>query len=322
LPTVCAIRPAALTLTVAAGKGLSLEAAKVSAAMEAIEFFSAESTPVHEVQCSYRELPHAAVMSLEDYAPYPTDVPLSWTVGMDLMSGKPRFVPSDLVTLRGQNDRLTPFPVTSHGLGAGAVLVEAILVALLEVIERSAVRSWRNPPRVAPDSLRERPLARKLIEQIGEGGAEIAIYDCQSDVGIPVYFARLWDAREAYAGVYSGSGAHLDREIAVVRAITEAAQSRAVYIAGARDDLSTRAFVQHRAHASPSILERLRSQPAIAQMRDARDCANETFEDDLGYLLARLETTGRCECIVVDLTPSEFRGIVSVTRVVIPGLAA
>ena len=48
-------------------------------------------------------------------------------------------------------------------------------------------------------------------------------------------------------GLYKGYGCHLSSHIAVRRSICEAAQSRAVFIAGARDDMTVskrRAFRQ------------------------------------------------------------------------------
>ncbi|MBV9168798.1 MAG: YcaO-like family protein, partial [Chloroflexi bacterium] len=253
-----------------------------------------------------------------------SNVPLSWTIGIDLISGDSVLLPTDLVVLGRQTQSIKSFLSSSHGLAAGAVLVEAVLVGVLEVIEKHAVRAARNPARVIPDYLNALPIVGQLCQQIEEAGAELAVYDCSSRLGIPVYFARVWDAREPYAGVYSGSGAHLDPEIAVLRAITEAVQSRAVYIAGARDDLPSRAFEQHRAHASPSIIDRLRRQPSTAtvDLAHAPSATTQTFEGDMNVVLGRLEAAELHECIAVDLTPPEFSKIASVVRVVVPGLAA
>ena len=55
IPTFSAIRPGASTLSVSAGKGVTVDDARASAAMEALEFFSAEITSFVEC-CSARDL--------------------------------------------------------------------------------------------------------------------------------------------------------------------------------------------------------------------------------------------------------------------------
>jgi ribosomal protein S12 methylthiotransferase accessory factor len=332
--TVAAMRPDATTLSVSAGKGLTLEAAMASAAMEAIELFSAETAEIPRVVCPPRDLPQSqpAVdldqLPLRPHALVMTHLPMAWTFGLDLVRESSVALPMALVTLRDAFDLTNPFQTTSNGLGAGTALAEAVLVGLLEVVERDAVACHRitarnrntGLPRVDTESLRAMPLVDELRRQIAHAGGEVVVYDCTSDVGIPVYLARLFDARHRYTGVYSGSGAHLDPEIAIVRAITEAAQSRVVYLAGARDDVSGRAFAQHRAHDSPSIVSALREQPATVDVSNVRSHASATFEADISYVLHGLEGIGIGTCVVVDLTPTVFRSSLSVVRVVVPGL--
>lgn len=335
IPTVAAVRPNAGTLSVSAGKGLTLETAKVSAAMEALELFAAESADIGEVVCSRSELAKhqpvvdVAQLPVSPYSIQLQDRPISWTFGLDLVSEQAVAVPTELVLLRKTRDPVDPFHKTSSGLAAGFARTEAILVGLLELIERDAVACHRRLsrlgglglPRVSNESLCDLPLVRRLLNQVEEAGAEVVVYDCTHDSGIPVYLARLFNTFERYTGIYTGSGAHLDPEIAVVRAITEAAQSRTVYIAGSRDDVSGHLFEQHRAHDSPSIVKLLREQPPIVDARGVRSRAAAAFETDIATVLRALEDIGVCICVVVDLTPPLPDSDVSVVRVVVPGLA-
>ena len=64
------------------------------------------------------------------------------------------------------------------------------------------------------------------------------MWDMTSDVGIPVYCCSIKDTNPfGPIQSFGGSGCHLSKEIALSRALTEAAQSRLTFIAGSRDDL-------------------------------------------------------------------------------------
>jgi ribosomal protein S12 methylthiotransferase accessory factor len=121
--------------------------------------------------------------------------------------------------------------------------------------------------------------------------------------------------------MFSGSGAHLDPEVALVRALTEAAQSRGVYIAGSRDDLSCLEFEQLRAQDGQRLVERLLDQPATVMASPFHSFPAGTFEQHMACLVGRLLAIGIEHIVMVDLTPEPFRGVVSVVRVVAPGLA-
>jgi ribosomal protein S12 methylthiotransferase accessory factor len=309
----------------------------VSASMEAIELYAAESvapagvvSTYDKVRASQRLVP-LAELPHRPHSVFAPHLPLSWSFGFDLLSGTTVAVPTELVTLGEPPELLSPFQRSSNGLASGVAAVEAVYAGLLEVIERDAVACQRAAaratgaglPRVEAESLRALPLVRDLLDRLAAAQAMVVVYDCTVDTGVTVYLARLWDAAQRASGVYTGSGAHLDPQIAIVRAITEAAQSRTVYTAGTRDDLSRRAFVQHRAHASAAVVRGLLDQPATvdARVRAARSLASATFEADIRFLLGRLEAVGVGQCVVVDLTPPEFGAAVSVVRVVVPGLA-
>ena len=136
---------------------------------------------------------------------------------------------------------------------------------------------------------------------------------CPTDIGVPTFTCFIVD-RHPGAGAYRGYGCHLDPEIAMVRAVTEAVQARTIFIAGARDDLmrSTYAvlkrsrlspadFRQHGrgrlGHAGPGHRHLPRRHP-----RHARALAAAGFE----HVLAR------------ELDAREFE--VAVARVIVPGL--
>ena len=118
-----------------------------------------------------------------------------------------------------------------------------------------------------------------------------------------------------------GKGCHPARHVALLRALTEAAQSRLTWISGARDDMPRSEYELSR---NPDVLERQRSElkngATPRSFRDVPSQESATFEQDVAWLLERLRAAG-IKCVaVVDLTHPGLR--VPVVRVVIPGLEA
>ena len=162
--------------------------------------------------------------------------------------------------------------------------------------------------------------ASEVLEQLRRAGVQALVYDCTVDTDVPVYRAVLYEAAERRVGLAEGWGAHLDTELALVRALTEAAQSRAVSIAGARDDRFGRDIARLRLTDSRSRIVELEAQPATVDLREHQSEAAPTFTEDVERLLARLEHVGVTQAIAVDLTLPEFRDVLSVVRVIVPKL--
>src|SRR4051794_26723286 len=105
IPCFSAVRPLATTLSVASGKGVSRDAAAVSAAMEAIEVFSAETVELpevcepHGVLAPTRVCPTLDDLALRKHALIRDGLPIRWTFGWDLLTGADAAIPLDLVTL-------------------------------------------------------------------------------------------------------------------------------------------------------------------------------------------------------------------------------
>ena len=86
------------------------------------------------------------------------------------------------------------------------------------------------------------PACQFILGQSARADIQIAVWDLTSDIGIPVFgcvIADLHEVRSAGLPPAGGYGCHPNREIALLRALTEAAQSRLTAISGARDDLHT-----------------------------------------------------------------------------------
>ena len=134
---------------------------------------------------------------------------------------------------------------SSNGLASGSNVVEAMISGLTEVMERDAVamnvaRTGVHFPNQSLDldQLEAQlgdPFA-SLREKIERAELRVSVFDATEEVGLPTYKSNLTDPTPGGAGSFSGYGANLDANTAIVRAVTEAVQARCLIIAGARDD--------------------------------------------------------------------------------------
>jgi ribosomal protein S12 methylthiotransferase accessory factor len=328
IPVAVAIRPASATLAVEGGKGLSTAAAMTSAAMEAIERFVAEIDPlvdevgtIHEVADrlpapadAFPMLRHASISANRRYA---------WTRMEDLSSGEPFLVPCSLVHLPFGDPAVPfahPWAPSSNGLASGNHLPEAVCAALYEVIERDATGCWQHvfqngaAPLVVDTESVEGPALAQVLDTLEHAGVDVRIIWCPTDVGVPSCLAYIRDRRPGI-GVYKGYGCHLDPEIAMIRSVTEAVQSRTIFVAGARDDI-LRPIHEANKRAVTSV-----DFPHGVQVVSAADIPNRatsTFHGDISVLLELLEQAGFEHVLVREFDASPFES--SVARVVVPGL--
>ncbi len=336
LPVVTVIRPNARSLAVAQGKGLSLAAAKASGLMESIESYHAETITLPLRYCSLNELRYAErVLDPSQWPAVATssfhpNLRLLWCEGRDLMDGGPAFVPYELV----HADYTWPqpagsgsFAASSNGLASGNHLLEAISHAVCEVVERDANSLWmfRQPSdresRRLDLSTIDDAACRDVIGKFAAASLEVSAWDMTTDISIASFYCAIFDAADdptRWLPPAAGAGCHPSRAIALLRALTEAAQTRLVQISGSRDDVGRDSYTRHR---YGSVLDDLRAhagRPGPRNFRDAPDCDVDTFEDDVAWLLSRLRQAGVNHVVAIDLTKEAFK--LPVVRVVIPGL--
>jgi ribosomal protein S12 methylthiotransferase accessory factor len=327
IPVFAAIRPMGRSLSTQQGKGMTTAAARVSALMESLETFSAEEVSAKVVRGSYRELAKRRRVVDVRRLPRPRGridlgARWEWVEGWDLVESEPVLVPKQAVTLDTTFRKPPVFDISSNGLASGNVLVEAIVHGLCEVIERDAEAAWRRTGgdrRIVLDSIGD-PGCRALIERITAAGARLFVWDLASDLEIAaIGCAIMEDPREPAwrtLGFYQGFGAHLVPEVALARAITEAAQTRLTYIAGGRDDFFP--FDYARA-TDPELLADLWERLAApcdepVAFADLPRALTRGLGDDLATLVERFD-----EVIVVDLTHPAIG--VPVVKVLVPGRA-
>jgi YcaO-like protein with predicted kinase domain len=333
VPTTLALRPNSVTIACSSGKGITLEQAYVSGAMEAIELYAAETADPPTVRASTREVirsyPTFSVddLPLTHQSLFNEKWPFFWNMAWDLLSQSEVPVPAALVGMspRSMAASLGAFLVSSNGLGSGTSFLEAITAALLEVIERDALAcvtyAMQHHGHLASilglDVLHSYPLVVPLVDRCNRADVELIVSDYMVDTNVPTYVAHVYDRHDQGVGVMRGSGSHLDPQIALVRAITEAMQGRLCFIAGSRDDIFRSAFAQIRAERD-GVVCALNAMAAASPAAPLRECqATDTFEGDLHILFRHLTNVGAPSVAVVDLTPNGFP--VSAVRVIVPG---
>ena len=336
IPVVMVCRPNSRSLAVSQGKGLNLDAARASGLMESVESYHAERIHQPLKRASFEDLRYTHRVVDVDALPrmrssrFHRDLAILWIEGRDLFADTAAWVPFELTHTNYTHPPLDGegcFLCSSNGLASGNHLLEAISHAICEVVERDASALWDLD---GPDACAARridlatvddPSCRRVLELYDRAGVEVAAWDITSDIGIPAFLAQIVDrvedpARALYA--CAGMGCHPTRRIALLRALTEAAQGRLTAIAGSRDDLPRAEYERTR---SIDAVQAYRAQTQGQGTRDFRSVPNhesETFDEDVAWELERLTAAGIREVVALDLTRPEFG--VPVVRVVIPGL--
>ncbi|EPX58890.1 hypothetical protein D187_003605 [Cystobacter fuscus DSM 2262] len=337
LPVVMVYRPNSRSLAVSPGKGLDLISAKVSGLMESVEGYHAENIHLPLKLASHAELrfshPLVDVTGLPRLSAslFHEHLRLLWVEGVELMEGRAVWVPFDLVHTCFTLPLPTgsgAFLMSSNGLASGNHVLEATSHALCEVVERDATTLWhlrderaRRGTRLVLDTVDD-PACRDMLARYERAGVEAAVWETTTDVGLSAFLCRIAERTPdplRPLPVTQGMGCHPARQVALLRALTEAAQSRLTLISGARDDVSLQRYEGIRdLDRTARALEHMRSEPQVRRFQDVPTFEGEFFDEDVAWSLERLRAAGLRQVVVVELTKRELG--IPVVRVIIPGL--
>jgi YcaO-like protein with predicted kinase domain len=337
IPVIMVCRPNSRSLAVAQGKGVDVPAATASGVMESAETWHAETSLPSLILASAADLMMHHRIADVDGLPrsagggFHNDLPILWCEGLDLLSGAITWVPWELV----HTNYTLPLPggsgcfqASSNGLASGNHLLEAISHAVCEVVERDATTLWtlldeevRAATRIDLTTIGD-PLCQDVIQRFDDAGVGIAVWETTSDIRLPSFrcIAVENDDNPLHL-VHSaaGMGCHPLREIALLRAITEAAQSRLTIIAGSREDVLRTDYERIRL---PDLLADNRAAIADSRtprsFRDVPTVEHDTFRDDVFAELEALRAAGVGQVIAVDLTRTGID--IPVVRIVVPRL--
>ena len=334
IPVVMVCRPNSRSVTVSQGKGLTLAAAKASGLMEALEVWHAERVvkplklaSFEEIRSEHRVADVAKLPRARD-SRFNAGLPLLWVEGDDLLGNGPVWVPFELVSTN-YTLPLPPgsgcFQANTNGLASGNHWLEAVSHGLCEVVERDATTLWKHRRPGARDrqvvdlNSVDDPACTGVIAQLKAADLHVQIWDTTTDIGIASFVCLVMGRDGDDADPEFGAGCHPVRSIALLRALTEAAQARNTYIAGARDDyfphLYSPAWRARRRVLCQRFLNATGSQRDFTHVPSFESSA---IEEDLRWMLARLRAVGIDQVIAVDLTRASIS--IPVARVIVPGL--
>jgi oxazoline/thiazoline synthase len=241
------------------GKGSTAEQGEASALMEAIERYSGifqgdeirvkrrftDFAPGDAIlpndvllfsDPQYRARQTPACESGESQpVPDPVDpsARIEWSPVWSLRDSRFKYFPTSLLYFFYSGP--AAFPTDSNGCAAGNTLEEAIVQGFLELVERDAYAIWwYNRLQRAEVDLGQfdDSYVRDLKTQLAETGRRLWVLDVTSDLGIPTFVAILHWTQNSQENIEFGSGAHFDRRIALLRALTELNQFLSIGLMG------------------------------------------------------------------------------------------
>lgn len=335
LPIYTAIRPTAEegAVSIYGGKGITKDHARASAMMEGFERYSAERQESDEVTIAGLD----EISDLGEYInPESLNLPkdfkkqnldsmkLEWSLVKDIISDKEYYIPTNAIYhpyIHG-NDCESLFKSNTNGLASGNILEEAILHGIFEVIERDAWSIFelthKNYAQIDLDSI-ESDIVNDTIDRFESNGIKIKLMDFTADINVPTIAASADDTVTRDAGLLTlGMGTHLDPEVAILRALTEVAQSRATQINGAREDTVRADFAREAGYERMKRINKyyFREEDEKISLSSIENKSTTSITADLEIVKDELIANDIDKILYYDLTRPELD--VSVVRVIIP----
>jgi ribosomal protein S12 methylthiotransferase accessory factor len=191
-------------------------------------------------------------------------------------------------------------------------------------VERDAwsiFESKREPkPEINCDNI-ENPIINKILEMFNNAGINVKLVNLTADVKITTIAAVSDDTiLKDPALLTLGVGTHLDPEVAVIRALTEVAQSRATQIHGTREDTIRAVFMRKAGYERMKRINRhwFGESETEVELNEIKNISGTSFKEDIETSEQILGRNGFKDILYVDLTSKEID--IPVVRVIIPGM--
>jgi ribosomal protein S12 methylthiotransferase accessory factor len=290
--------------------------------MEAIELFHAESfLPAgieRSIKLTARDPNFADVEALPIHTNRDLNFesPICWLETRSIITGKTKWIPKELIDLDTTRIYDGFFVPSSNGLASGNSRTEALLHGLSEILERDQVSHWLVVENLSPGlSCRRLNLSSGLpesieraISMIRQAGLAVAVWYAAVTMEVPCFVCAIADTsgNTLYPQHAAGYGCHISKEIALLRAITEAAQSRLTFISGTRDDLFVRIYENDVRVDAPSNrvwLQSIQSSGEDISYNDLPDFSHFiTFSEAIEYIASCMLDDGITDVLALDLT--------------------
>ena len=336
IPVYTAIRPTSQegSVSVYGGKGITKNHAKASAMMEGFERYSAErqendDTTIAKIseiseKGNYID-PKSLNLPKELEKKDISDMNIEWSISHDLITGKDYYIPTNAIYhpyALNDNTCQILFKSNTNGLASGNSLEEAILHGIFEVIERDAWSIFeltrKNSSQIDLESI-DSEVVNDALSKFSENEINIKLMDLTADINVPTIAASSDDTLLKDAGLLTlGIGTHLDPEVAILRALTEVAQSRATQIHGAREDTVRADFARTAGYERMKRINKhyFEDEDEKISLSDIKNRSTDSITKDIDIVLEELKANDIEHVLYYDLTRPELN--VDVVRVVIP----
>lgn len=333
IPVYSAIRPGAAegAVSIYAGKGATKSQAKASAMMEAFERYSAEINEEDTFKFesgTYSEMenavnPKALILPTSLYEDDKTQ--LDWVKTMELTEEKEYLIPANAIyhpymPLNGS----ALFKSNTNGLASGNRIEEAVYHGITEVVERDAwsiFEAKKEPKSEVDCETIENPMIKDMLSKFTQAEVDVRLLELTADVEITTIAAVSDDTVLKDPALLSlGVGTHLNPEVAVIRALTEVAQSRATQIHGTREDTNRAVFMRKAGYDRMKRINKhwFNDSHKLIDISQIKDRSKTNFKEDIETCMDLLRKNGFKKIYYVDLTRNEVE--IPVARVIIPGM--
>lgn len=328
IDVVNCFRPNSKHISNSQGKGMNLELAAISALMEAVEGYHIENPPTATLRGKYIDLvKDHAIIDPTVFLPNLFENTclkerlLEWIQAEELLSKNRYYLPRMLACIdtTQQRQEYAFMQITTNGLAAGNSFDEAVAHALLETVERHSFSLWKSLPDNKETSLINLESItdsnKNLVENILQTNFNMKIWDI-AEIGIPAFHCAIEDRNAIRGlGIATGTGAHVDSEIALSRAVTEAIQSRLTLISGIRDDV----FPEFYARIKRDSLEVIDARKATGTKSYIGTNENTfaNFAEMNQFILDKLFALGFKQIFLIDHTKAEIN--IPVVQLIVPG---
>lgn len=311
------------------GKGASKMQSMASALMERAERYSAlaKFQKFEKIISSFDKLEEPAiprssfgVMNIQRifYGENLDKLEMDWVYAYSFRKNEKVLVPAQCIFLR----YATKFPdlYDTSGFASGNTIEEAILHALCEVIERHLLHvAIFNKPKARQidlDTLRN-PYVKKVVNNLRGKGFEIFANDISLGWKINSISTFIYHPLEKRLfSYYFQVGTSTDPEIALLRAITENAQCRAISSMRKSYKVLEKSFLEEASADIIGMLEWSKSHPEVS-IDDIKPMSKDDFKEEVGLLIEDILSKGY-DALFYDLTNESLK--IPVARVLIPGL--
>lgn len=339
------------------GKGATDTHARASAVCEAIERYCGINSMYTFVRASYTRMKEdkgdrvfhprqLALFSDKQYAerevwnakqaetgyhrvpePFDDSRKIAWAGAWSLTRETMCYVPAAYCFYGHRDEGPVSIIADSNGSAAGNTLEEAVFQGLMEVVERDCVSLWwynmLRFPEVDLTSFPDPYLAR-LMTYYESIDRELWVLDITSDLNIPAFVGVSRRVNHTCEDIVIGLGAHLDPQVALIRALTEVNQFLPAVLEQ-NPDGSTRYWFPDREAIEWWQNAKLADHPYLApdpgkparKLTDYPETGGDDILEEINHCRGLIENAG-LEMLAMDMSQPDIE--LAVAKVIVPGL--